>query len=208
MRLLIGARRGNPMLRKAMLLSLAVFAVSAQGATANWYDEGEGLKEGENPTLQSTGTLAFTSSGGGVHCTDGYMTMQMTGSWNDGRLNAVGVENPGLCEVSGGLVFLTGGTTTLTSVTYTGNIVIPEITNSLSHINIRLIKLHYAFKNGFKVELSLEGLTLATTPDWATEMSSFALSGEMFSSLAAGKVKMSGSLAVLAPDAGTYGLVS
>jgi len=198
------------MLKKIMLLSMAVmamFAMGAQAASANWFDNGAGLAEGVNPHIDITGTVAFTSSGGGVHCNTGTSTLQATGNTNIGHVLTFSVEEPSKCEVSGGLVLLTGGTTTLKSVTLTKPT--PEGTNTGSVINITGVTLHNEFNNGFKLTLSsIAGSPLVATPNNTTSISSTTLAGELNSTLAAGKVKVAGSLNVLAPNVGTYGLVA
>jgi hypothetical protein len=197
-------------MRKTMLAltaAVALCAFGAQAASAEWYDKGTALKSGENPTLEVTGTVAFTSSGGGVHCNTGTSKMQFTGGTTDGHVLTFTVEEPSKCEVSGGLVFLTGGTTTLRSVTLTGTPT--EKQNSDNEIHISAITLHNEFNNGFKLTLSsVAGSPLVVTPNNTTSISSATLSGELNSTLAAGKVAVSGSLNVLAPNVGTYGLVS
>jgi hypothetical protein len=198
------------MLKKIMLLMTAVaamFAIGAQAASAEWYDKGTALVGGENPTLEITGTVAFTSTGGGVHCNTGTATLQATGGTTDGHVLAFGVEETSKCEVSGGLVFLTGGTTTLKSVTLTGT---PTgVNNGGNTIDVSNVTLHNEFNNGFKLTLSsIAGQPLVSTPNNTTSVSSATLSGELNSTLSAGKVKVAGSLNVLAPNVGTYGLVS
>jgi len=192
---------------RALAVVLSLCAFGAQAAPAEWYDKGTALKAGENPTFEVTGTVAFTSSGGGVHCNTGTSKVQLTGGTTDGHVLTFGVEGPSKCEVSGGLVLLTGGTTTLKSVTLTGT---PTDKNDGNNeLQISGVTLHNEFNNGFKLTLSsIAGSPLKGTPDNATSMSSATLAGELNSTLAAGKVNVSGSLNVLAPNAGTYGLVS
>jgi len=197
------------MFKKIMLMATAVmamFAIGAQAASANWFHSGAGLAAGENPTLEITGTVAFTSSGGGVHCNTGTSKLQATGGTNNGHVLTFAVEEANKCEVSGGLVLLTGGTTTLKKVELTGT---PSGTNNGSTIEIAGVSLHNEFNNGFKLTLSsIAGQPLIATPNETTSVSSAGLAGELNSTLAAGKVKVAGSLNVLAPNTGTYGLVS
>jgi len=198
-------------MRKMMLAlaaAVAVCALGAQAASAEWYDKGTALKSGENPTLEATGTVAFTSSSGGVHCNTGTSKLQFTGGTTDGHVLTFGVEEASKCEVSGGLVLLTGGTTTLKGVTLTG---MPTDKNDGNHEKIEIsgVTLDNEFNNGFKLTLSsITGSPLIATPNNTTSISSATLAGELNSTLAAGKVKVSGTLNVLAPNAGTYGLVS
>jgi hypothetical protein len=174
-------------------------------ALGNWYDKGIGLKDGEDPSLELTGAFAFTSSGGGVNCEKVTLKTELTGSTADAHIKSFAAEEPGKCEVSGGLVFLTTGTTTLKAITLTGE---PTAINSKEEsVLLSNIALHYEFNNGFKATLSsIEGEPLIATPDDTTEISSVSLGGELDSTLFAGKVKVSGSLNVLGADDGTYGL--
>ena len=191
----------------ALTAIVALCAIGSQAASAEWYDKGTALKSGENPTLEVTGTVAFTSSGGGVHCTTGTSKMQFTGGTTDGHVLTFGVEETSKCEVSGGLVLLTGGTTTLKSVTLTGTPT--DKLGGNNELQISGVTLHNEFNNGFKLTLSsIAGSPLKGTPNNSTAISSAALSGELNSTLAAGKVSVVGSLNVLAPNSGTYGLVS
>jgi hypothetical protein len=188
---------------------VALFAIGSPTASAEWYDNGVALSAGENPTLETTGTFAFTSSGGGVHCNTATATIQLTGGTSFGHDQVFTVEEPSKCEVSGGLVFLTGGTTTVTSLTSTEWEKGSALTWGSGKIGWCKWKKHIKFKNGFELTLSsIESSPLDTTPNNTTSISSLALSGELNSTLAAGKVKVSGSFSVLAPNAGTYGLVS
>jgi len=211
------------MFKKIMLMATAVmamFAIGAQAASANWFDKGAGLAAGENPTLEITGTVAFTSSGGGVHCNTGTSKLQATGGTNDGHVLTFGVEEANKCEVSGGLVLLTGGTTTLKKVELTGT---PTGTNNGGNtIDVTKVSLHNEFNNGFKLTLSTikciikhEGgveteveTPLVATPNNTTAIESATLAGKLNSTLAAGQVTVSGSLSVLGTDKNTYGLVA
>jgi hypothetical protein len=137
--------------------------------------------------------------------------MQLTGGTSIGHDLAFTVEEPSKCEVSGGLVFLTGGTTTVKSLTSTeweegGALTIDFVNGKFGWCKW---EKHIEFNNGFSLTLSsIAGSPLNTTPNNTTSISSLTLSGELNSTLAAGKVKVSGSTEVLGTDKGTYGLVS
>jgi hypothetical protein len=207
------------MLKKIMLMATAVtamFAIGAQAASAEWYDKGTALVAGENPTLEATGTVAFTSTAGGVHCNTGTAKLQATGgekAKTTGHVLSFGVEETSKCEVSGSLVFLTGGSTTLETVTLTQEPTkvegTPEANNATSHLEVKGIELHNKFTNGFELTLFSEASPLKATPVGSTTaISSATLSGELNSTLSVGKVKVAGTLEVLGAAKGTYGLVA
>jgi hypothetical protein len=189
------------------VIASALIVISSGIAAAEWYDEGTALNSGENPTIELTGTWAFTSSGGGLHCNTSTMKLQFTGGTTDGHLLSTTIEEPSKCEISGGTVFLCAGTTTFKSATLTGTPTL--VNNGGSNVQISGIVTHLECNNGFKVTLSsIAGQPSTLTPNNSTCISSWTLSGELNSTLAAGKLKFSGQLNVLAPNACTYGLVS
>jgi hypothetical protein len=191
-------------------VAITLLATSVPVAMGQWYDKGTPLEYYEDPTSEATGYIAVSSSGGGVHCSSGTMTYEIWGGTAFGLtyVKTFWVESPKSCEVSGGLSFLTGGTTTLKTVTLTGT---PYASSSEVGVYVSGILIHTEFTNGFKLTLSsIEGSPLVATPDNTTSItsiSSFAFSGELNSTLSAGKMKVVGSLTVLEPDTGTYGLV-
>jgi len=193
------------LLRKLGASGVIIFAFSAVmvAPAAGWSDEEIILESGENPSLELTGTTAVTSSSGGVHCPSLTASLKLTGGTSDGHVQSVTAEEPGKCEVSGGLTFLTGGTTTLKSMTLTGA---PTATSSEEKtVGLTGISIHYQFNNGFKFTLSSAEKPLVATPDNTVEISSLALAGELNSSLGS-KGSVSGSLNVLGAAKGTYGL--
>jgi len=197
----------------AMVVIAAFCAIGTQSAYANWFDKGVELKAGENPTLEVTGTVALSGSGGSLHCDTGTWKIQLTGNTNLGHLLAASIEEPSKCEVGGGWAFLSGGTTSLKKVTSTGA---PEAFSAGFDSVLAIVKteIHYEFNNGYKFSVSTIGKgsgmeqAILATPNNPTSISSMSLSGELNTTKASGKVKISGSLNVLAPNSGTYGLVS
>jgi len=189
------------------VVASALVAVGSGIATAEWYDKGVALHSGENPTIELTGTWAFTSSGGGLHCNTSTAKIQFTGGTTDGHVLTTGFEEPTKCEISGGTSILCGGTTTFKGATLTGT---PTIVNiGGSDVQISGISTHLECNNGFKITLSsIAGLPLTLTPNNTTCISSWALSGQLNSTLGAGKVIVEGLYNVLAPNICTYGLVS
>jgi len=176
-------------------------------ALGNWFDKGIGLNTGEDPTLELTGAFGFVSSGGGVNCAKSALDLELTGSTADGHIKSFTAEEPGKCEVSGGLVLLGGGTTSLKSVTLTGEPT--AINNEEKEIQLSDITLHYEFNNGFKMTASsIVGNPLVATPDSSTAINSLSVAGQVNSTLAAGKLNVTGSLSVVGKDAGTYGVTS
>jgi hypothetical protein len=193
------------MLRKMMLLATAVTALAAfgaQGASANWFHEDKPLVAGQNPHITATGTVQFTSSGGGVHCPSAHTTIQLTGGTTDAHVKSFSVPAPATCEVSGGLVFLTGGTTTLKTVTLTGE---PTGTRTGDDLQVTNVSLHNEFTNGFKLSLTSETAPLTGTVDKTTVVSTITLEGKLNSTLAAGPVTVHGHLNVHNP---TYGITA
>lgn len=194
------------MLKKMMLAATAVaalMAIGAQTASADWYHSGTALKSGENPSLETTGTVAFTSSAGGVHCATGTATLQATGGTTDGHVPAFGAEEIGKCEVSGGLAFLTGGTTTLSKVTLTEGTTL-TVDAATGDVTVSAVSLHNEFKNGFELTLSSQETPLTIKPTTTKAITSGALSGKLNSTLGTA-VTVTGSQTVLAPNSGTYG---
>jgi hypothetical protein len=194
-----------------MLQKLALFALTACAlviavptASANWYHEGEALKAGENPQISISGTAAFTSSSGGVHCaTGGQLTIEGTGGTTDGHLVSYELEEK-KCEVSGGLIFLTGGTTSLKSGQLTGT---PDGTHNGKVIEIFDIIIHSEFNNGFKLTLIADKeFPLIVTPDNPKAATAGTATGEMTSTLSSGKVKITASGTILGEASGTYGI--
>lgn len=193
------------MVKRVLLIVTAVTATMALGvqpASADWYHSGLALKAGENPSIETTGTVAFTSSAGGVHCATGTSTFQATGGTTNGHVLASGAEEVGKCEVSGGLVFLTGGTTTVSKCELTGATI--QIDAATGRITLLSVTLHIYFKNGFTMTLSSEEVPLTITPNNTKAISSGTLSGKLNSTLGT-SVTVTGSQNVLAPNAGTYG---
>jgi hypothetical protein len=195
-----------------MVVVVACCAIGAQSASADWYDNGTALNAGQNPTLEVTGTVALSSSGGSLHCNTGTWRFQLTGGTLLSHMLTAGVEEPSKCEVNGGWVFLSGGTTSLKSVTLTGT---PEAFNGFgTELAIVNTEMHYVFNNGYKFSVSTIGKgsgveqAILATPNNTTSISSLALSGELATTKVAAKAKISGTLTVLAPDNGTSGLVS
>jgi hypothetical protein len=191
-----------------MLLATAVtamFAFGAQSASASWYHNDVALSAGQNPHITATGTMAFTSSGGGCHCPSVHMTIQLTGGTTDAHVKSVSVPTPGSCEVSGGLVFLTGGTTSVKAVTLTGE---PTLIRTAGQDDLELTKtvVHTEFNNGFKMTLSsVESEPITVTVDKTTTVSTLTIEGKKNSTLAAGKVTIHEHLTVHNP---TYGITA
>jgi len=195
------------MFRKALLLmTFGVLLCLPQTATASWYDKGVALVAGQNPELEATGTAAFTSASGGLHCNTGTIRVQATGGTTTGHLMTYSAEDTKQCEVSGGLVLLTGGTTTLKKTQLTG---VPSGTHNGSTIAISNFVLHVEFNNGFKLTLStIEKSPLIIIPDNTTAVTKATSTGEMNTSLSSGKVTVTTSGTILGEASGTYGLVS
>lgn len=149
------------MLKKLMLLAtaaMAVFAFGAQGASANWFHGSSALKAGENPHINTTGSLSFTSPNGGTSCNTVDSTIELIGGSTTGHIRSFEVTNIGACEISGALVFLTGGTTTLKSATLTGSgawtpTIHQIIKSGKHHLSVTGLTLHIAYANGFKLTL-------------------------------------------------------
>lgn len=192
------------MLKKLMLLATAAVAVLAMGASsasANWYDNGTALVAGQNPTLNGTGTAAFTSPNGGTHCNTTDAAVQLTGGTTTAHITKFEATNIGTCEVSGGLVFLTGGTTSLKSATLT--------TGATAHSNgsdltVEGIKLHNVYNNGFSITLSSKaGSPLTATLDNLKKASKLTLTGTLTSGL--GELSVTAHLTDHSP---TYGITA
>jgi len=185
----------------------ALIVIGSGVATAEWYDEGVALRSGENPTLELTGTWAFTSSGGTLHCNTSTMKLQFTGGTTDGHVLATGFEEPAKCEINGGTRLLCGGTTAFKASTLTGT---PTLINDGgSDLLMSGVSTHLECNNGFAVTLSsIAGSPLTLPPNNTTCISSLAVSGQLNSTLAAGKVEIHGQYNVLAPNVCTYGVIS
>jgi hypothetical protein len=179
-------------------------AVGAQTAAAEWYDKGVALKAGENTEAHMKGTFAFTSSQGGVHCESGTMKLKFTGGTAEGTVPVIGVETPKACELSGGLVFLCGGTTTLKSITPAS---LPKIVNNGgTSITLSTLVLDYECNNGFKFTVSsIASEPLVGTPDNAKAITKVAFAGMLNSTLGV-KVTIVYNMNMVGADSGTYGL--
>ena len=179
--------------------------VAAQPSLGDWYDRGAALENGEDPALELTGTFGFTSSSGGVHCAKAALDLELTGATVDGHVKSFTAEEPGSCEVSGGLVLLAGGTTKLKAITLTG-----EPTAAASEekqIELSGISLHYEFANGFAATMTSKGgEPLLGTPDDPAEIASVAVAGKLNTTLSSGIVSVAGALNVVGADKGTYGV--
>ena len=198
-------RRMLRILRVAGMIVFAFGAVTVAPAQGAWTHEGVPLG-GESPSVELTGTFAVSSSGGGVHCGKLATELELTGGTDDGHLQGFTAEEIGKCEVSGGLVFLTGGTTTLKSLTLTGGATATSSEGKV--VQLSGISLHYEFNNGFQMTLSsVVASPLVATPDNPAEIGSFTLSGELNTTLAAGKAAVAGTLNVLGESNGTFGQV-
>lgn len=186
-----------------VLMAIALSLVTAQSAAAGWYDKGTGLPSGTNPSIQLTGTFDFTSATGGVDCPAITATLQMTGGGTDGHLSSLSPETLLGCEVTGVLVFLAGGSTTVSSINLTtaGT----AVSTGEEDIRISGLTIDYRFTNGFKLTLSpVEESPLVATPDDPEAMTKATLSGPMSSAL--GNVTVNGSMNVVGGNAGTYGV--
>lgn len=193
------------MSKKSVLLAIVgvVFAISAPSASASWYHEGEALGEGQNPQITVSGTAAFTSASGGIHCaTGGQLTLEGTGGTTDGHLVSYELEES-KCEVSGGLAFLGGGTTSLKSGELTGT---PDGNHNGKTIELYDIVLHSEFNSGFKLTLTAdEESPVIVTPDNPSAVTAGTVHGQMTSSLG-GTVTVAANGSVLGEAAGTYGI--
>jgi len=185
-------------------IAAALVTVGAQPASAEWFDEGKALKKGENPIFKLEGDFRIKGGVGTVECSKGvFGFLELTGGTTDGHLNEFNVNVPEECEIAGGLVLLTGGTTTLKSMVLTAGA--KAVNDEGLSIKISGLSLHYEFKNGFKLTLtSIAGSPLVAVPDLAAKIGKVFATGKLSSN--AGEMNASGVLTVLAGANGTYGI--
>lgn len=193
-------------MRKKMILlataAMALLAFAAQSASADWYDTGVALEDGDDPHILATGPASFSSSAGGVACPETEATIELTGGTTDAHIVWFTVTDPKKCEVSGGLVFLTGGTTTLKSATLTGGAT-AKINAEKDDLTLTGVSLHNEYNNGFKLTLSsIESEPLTITVDNAKKVTTLTLEGKLNSTLGT-TVTASADLHV---DDATYGI--
>jgi len=205
-----------------LILGLAVLLMP-QSASAEWYDNGIALEPGENPVVEMTGTVTFIGPTFGVHCPAGTISVRATGGTTTGHLVAYEAENTKTCEVSGGLVFLSGGTTSVKAAQLTS---VPTADHNGKVIELLNINWHIEFNSGFKLTLStppectitekIEGITTTTTvttpitvtPDDLTAATGGTAEGTLNNNLSASPVVVQASGNILGEASGTYGLVS
>lgn len=179
--------------------SVAVLAMGAPSASALWRDNGIQITPGSNPSINITGTAAFTSPNGGTHEARADLVIQLTGGTTTSHFLGWLTTVPSEAEVSGGLVFLTGGTTSLKSASLTSG---GTAHSNGSDLTVTGIALHYEYNNGFKITLSSKvGNPLTMTLNNRKQASQFTLTGSLGSGL--GDVSMTGHFTDHSP---TYGI--
>jgi len=182
----------------------AFFAVGAQTAAAEWYDKGVALKAGENKEVHMKGTLAFTSSQGGVHCETGTIKIKLTGGTTAGDVTVFGVENDPACEVTGGLAFLCGGATGIKEILPEG--LFQAQNSGGTTITLTAITLKYECSNGFTFTLSsIAGQPIVGTPDNSKAMTKVAFGGMLNTTLGV-KATFASNMTMVGADSGTYGV--
>jgi len=195
------------MAKKTLVLAViaaALVAVGVQTASAEWFDEGKALKKEENPIFKLEGDLRLKGKTGTVECPKGvFAFLELTGGTTDGHLSGLNVNIPEECEVEGGLVLLTGGTTTLSSMQLTAGAT--AVNDEGIRIVVSGVSLHYKFKNGFAATFtSIAGSPLVGVPDAAKKIGKVFVTGKLNSNI--GEMSASGVLTVLAGPNGTYGI--
>jgi len=200
------------MKRLASLFTLVLIlsSVATQLAEADWYDKGVPLTNGQNPVIALTGTFAFTSPNGGVHCNAGVMELELIGGTTDGHISTINAEEADKCEIVGPLALLCKGTTTIQSFNLTST---PTLINN-GGANIRITNVDLDVEcTGLTVTLiSMAGQPMVATPDNTTGIGKLTLSGRLQAKFGEfpgeSEVTMAGTQSVLGGKAGTYGLVS
>lgn len=179
--------------------TIVVLLTGIQTATAQWYDNG--VPAVGNPTMNVTGTFALTSPNGGTHCASTDASIQLTGGTTTADLTSLVATNIATCEVSGGKVFLCGGTTTVKSWTLTAG---ATIHSNGDDVVVTGISLHEACHNGLQLTYSSKaGLPLTGIFDNKTKASTLTLTGTLASPL--GDVSATAHWTDHAP---TYGIIS
>jgi hypothetical protein len=193
------------MIKKAILLTAAVMAllaVPAAASAAEWTMGGAPI--GGTSEIKFTGTVQFTAGGnGGIHCTTAHVTLSADpgNMGNITEFTGTGCTTFGLlktvfgCEVeNGGMPIAQNLPWTATAsargkATITGIHILNEMNAACALGNI-------------EVEDGLE--PVVATANNAAAIESVTLSGEVETNV--GPSTVSGSLAVEAPNVGTYGI--
>jgi hypothetical protein len=190
------------MLKKMILLAMAVMAiaaVAAPAASATWTHEGVAI--GANAEEGFHGTFEYSSEelGGGVHCSEATAFIEMTAGTTDGHVELF-VDNPGSCTVSGAIAAICGAHS-LTNAELAFPATAQIVTNGSGQSVINISNIAFVEEFGECLTLVLEG-ELTATPNNSKAISSVSLSGELESLF--GPVVKNGTLNAEHP--GTYGI--
>jgi len=184
----------------AFVAMVAAMALPAAAPAANWKHSGVDITQ--KKTIALTGTVAFA---GGVHCPEVKAVVDLEPG-STGTVTSFDIEDTSKCTTSDALAAI--GCKTVTAHKMDGTWVV--------HDNGTSIGL-----DGFKLTVTYEGTGLCVspivveyrdkfatqivmTPNNVNSIGSLTLSGEMTSG--GNSLAVSGTLNVLAPNAGTYGL--
>jgi hypothetical protein len=186
----------------AVAVGLAL-AIPANALGSNWKDKGVELKETRNMTL--SGSWSFSGSVGGVSCS----SVSSTFWFEPGFTGWIGEFSPSLssCKGSGGLSGCTVSSLTVEHLPWDFEDVSTFIRVDGIAESVRLTAKFTGFFCPSSVVLSSTSIRRPIfTPDNTKEMHSFAISGELESSVGEA-VKLGGEMKpVFASDSGTYGL--
>jgi len=198
-------------MKKMMMLATMVAAVMAFAlpatSSAAWNDEGTAITS--TKTVQLTGSASHS---GGVECPNALTDLTLDPG-STGKIDTFTIEETDKCKVIGSLAAL--GCNKLTShistnlpwsISTNGSVIlITKIDLDLTYVGSGLCVSGVGTTLSNKLDGSGKEIPLVATPNSTTTVSSVKLSGELKSSTGT-NVTTSGTLSVLSPNTGTYGI--
>jgi hypothetical protein len=196
------------MLKKMLVAAMAVMAlaaVAAPTASANWTHNHQVIGAGTNPQETFTGTAQFQGLVGKVHCPNVEGKVQLTGGQTTGVVTLFQSQDVTKCHVSGALG-TSCGTNSLQEVKLQTNAEVHIVThNGAPAITITHIGLLNQFGTCATTVLESDATRDVTlVPDDPTTITQGQLTGTL--KTASGNVAVSGTLHAAVPH--TYGIVA